>query len=70
MLTQYSSNSRLCAGALAQILRKSGAELPECIKVLLDSSSGGQVQLAGMILIQVNVLVELSKKSQKTSISS
>jgi len=45
----------LCAGALAQILRKSGSELPDCVKVLLENAAngGGLVELAGMILVQV-----------------
>lgn len=44
---------RLCAGALAQILRKSGDDLVNCINVLLSSSiCQGLVELSGMIIVQ------------------
>ena len=42
---------------MAQILRKSGADLGGCIDVLLKNAANdpGLVQLAGMIIVQVTV---------------
>ena len=43
---------------MAQILRKSGADLGGCIDVLLKNAANdpGLVQLAGMIIVQVTVI--------------